>query len=141
MKKGLWFVGIVLFIAAVAYNSFNFSFSVERSPERESAAGTSLSEAQLASGKTINLTKEEADLQASSGQKKVVLTDLGMTCPNCKDAVSSGLKSTKGIIAFYVNLSEDRATVVYDPNQVNMDTIKQSIANVGYQVGEVKVVQ
>jgi Cu+-exporting ATPase len=95
----------------------------------------------LTNEEKINLTGEEAALQASSGQKKVVLTELGMTCPNCKDAVSAGLKITKGIVAFYVNLLEDRATVVFDPNQVNMGAIKQSVADVGYQVGAVKEVQ
>jgi copper chaperone CopZ len=141
MKKGIWFLVIVLFIAGVVYNSFNFSSSVEGSPEQEGETGTSLTEVKLTNGEMMSLIREEAALQASSGQKKVVLTELGMTCPNCKDAVSAGLKSTKGIVAFYVNLLEDRATVVFDPNQVNMEAIKQSVADVGYQVGEVKEVQ
>jgi copper chaperone CopZ len=64
-----------------------------------------------------------------------------MTCSNCKYAVSTGLENTEEIIAFYVNLADDRATVVFNPDEIDIETIKQSIANVGYQVGEVKEVQ
>ena len=76
-------------------------------------------------------------LKAISNQERVILTDLGMTCANCEHAVSSGLKKVNGIIGFHVNLSEDRATIVFEPSQVTIEQIKQAIADVGYEVGQV----
>jgi copper chaperone CopZ len=51
------------------------------------------------------------------------------------------LKDTDGIKASLVNLEQDRATVVYEPEVVSINEIKQRITDVGYQVGDVKEVQ
>jgi copper chaperone CopZ len=119
----------------------NYSTSVGGYTDTSETESTSSSEVKLTDGTRMTLTGEETALKASHGQRKVVLTDLGMTCSNCKYAVTAGLDGEKGIVDFYVNLPDDRATVIFDPDKVNLETIKQSIANVGYQVGEVKEVQ
>lgn len=140
MKKGIWILGTVLFIIGLVYLSSKYMTPIGGSSETTDGQYDSTG-VTLANGEMIDLTGEEAALEASAGEKKVVLTQLGMTCPNCKDAVTAGLKSTKRITSFYVNLADDRATVVFDPDEVNIETIKQSVANVGYQVAEVKEVQ
>ncbi|MDF0727731.1 heavy-metal-associated domain-containing protein [Cytobacillus sp. S13-E01] len=140
MKKIVWLVVVALFIGGVVYTSLNTSTTIggsSSSEEREKQT----TEVNLVPGGSTELSGEEASIKATSNQRKVILTDLGMSCPNCEYAVSSGLKKTKGVIDFEVNLSKDRATVVFDPSQVTIDQIKQAIADVGYEVGEVMEVK
>ena len=139
MKKIWWLIIVALFIGGVVYTSLNTSTTVGGSSSSEN--GEQTTEVNLTPGGSNVLSGEEASLKATSNQKKVILTDLGMTCPNCEYAVSSGLMKTKGITAFEVNLSKDRATMVFDPSQVTIDQIKQAIADVGYEVGEVTEVK
>lgn len=141
MKKWVWLLGIILFVSGIIYSSVSFSTSIDSSSKTEGTDDAAPVKILLAHGESITLTGEEAALEATPDQKKVVLTNLGMTCTSCKAAVTAGLKSTEGIKVFYVNLSDDRATIVYDPNQISIDVIIQSIADVGYQVGEIKEVQ
>jgi hypothetical protein len=109
--KVIWGLGVGLFIVGMIYFLIDFSAPVGDSNLQLQSKADISSEVRLTNGETLNLTEDEAALKASSDHKKVALTNLGMTCSSCKAAVSAGLKSTKGIIAFYVNLSEDRATL------------------------------
>jgi hypothetical protein len=109
--KAIWGLGAGLFIVGMIYFLIDFSAPVGDSNLQLQSKADISSEVRLTNGETLNLTEDEAALKASSDHKKVALTNLGMTCSSCKAAVSAGLKSTKGIIAFYVNLSEDRATL------------------------------
>ncbi|MFZ3579078.1 heavy-metal-associated domain-containing protein [Virgibacillus sp. DJP39] len=135
MKKIGWVVGVCLFIAVTVYMLLNTSTTIGGSSS--SGQEDQTTEVNLLSGESIKLSSEEASLKAISNQEKVILTDLGMTCANCEYAVSSGLKKVNGIIGFNVNLSEDRATIVFEPSQVTIEQIKQAISDVGYEVGEV----
>lgn len=74
------------------------------------------------------------------GQKKVVLKNLGMSCPFCKAAVSAKLKQLPGVIAYDVDWKSDTATVLYDPGKVTIEEIKQAIAQTGFQVRGVEEV-
>lgn len=138
MKKLVWFVGIALFAGIVIYmlNSTSMTAGVPSvEQDDESAEVSSVSE------EDVELSEDETALKATADQEKVVLSGLGMTCSSCEYAVSSGLKKTKGITSFDINLSEDSATVVFDPGQVTIDEIKQAIADVGYEVGKVTEVE
>lgn len=75
-----------------------------------------------------------------TGQKKVVLKKLGMSCPFCKAAVSAKLKQLPGVIAYEVDVKSDSATVLYDPAKVTIDKLKQAIAEAGFQVRAVEEV-
>ena len=138
MKNTIWIIGgIALFISFVVYTSFQESYTKGASVNTEEAA----SKANLTNGETIQLTAEESALEVKANEKKIILSGLGMTCSSCKAAVSAGLKSEKEISSFYVNLGEDRATVVFNPDQINIESIKQAVADVGYEVSEVKEVE
>jgi copper chaperone CopZ len=50
------------------------------------------------------------------------------------------LKKTKGVRESIVNLEQNRATVIYAPSETSIQEIKQSVLDVGFQVGEVKEV-
>jgi copper chaperone CopZ len=73
-------------------------------------------------------------------QKKVVLKNLGMSCPFCKAAVSAKLKQLPGVIVYEVDVKSDSATVLYDPAKVTIEKIKQAIAEAGFQVRAVEEV-
>jgi hypothetical protein len=45
----------------------------------QEVSSTKLAEFELTNGENINLTKEEAALTTKGNEKKVILTDLGMT--------------------------------------------------------------
>jgi copper chaperone CopZ len=75
---------------------------------------------------------------AGPGQKKVALEDLGMVCLLCKAAVASRLARTAGIVAYSVDLGSDSATVLYDPAAVDIDGLKQAVAEAGYRVRGVR---
>jgi hypothetical protein len=90
MRKGIWFLGIVLFIIGLVYLSSKYMTPIGGSSETTDRQYDSV-EVKLANGEMIELTGEEATLEAAEGEKKVVLTQLGMTCSSCKYAVSSGL--------------------------------------------------
>jgi copper chaperone len=74
------------------------------------------------------------------GQKKVVLKNLGMSCPFCKAAVSAKLKQVPGVIAYDVDVKSDSATVLYEPAKVTIEQLKKAIAEAGFQVRAVEEV-
>jgi copper chaperone CopZ len=51
------------------------------------------------------------------------------------------LKKTKGVRDAIINLEQNRATVIFTPSETSIKEIKQSIIDVGFQVGSVKEVQ
>jgi copper chaperone CopZ len=95
----------------------------------------------LVNGERFELNTKEANLPVHSGEKKVVITDLGMVCSSCRATVVALLKEIEGIAVFYVNLELDRITVVYDPDSVSLDQIKQKILDKGGKIGDVKEIQ
>ncbi len=75
-----------------------------------------------------------------TGQKKVVLKNLGMSCPFCKAAVTAKLKQLPGVIAYDVDVKSDSATVLYDPAKVDIEKLKRAITEAGFQVRAVEEV-
>jgi copper chaperone CopZ len=134
MKKGFAFMAVIIVAIAVAYISFNWKSDTENAAQANQ-------EVALQDGGTIELTKDEASLTAAPGEKKVIITDIGMFCTGCRAAVAASLKKTDGVKASYVNLALDRATVVYDPTIVSVDQMKQRIIETGYRAGDVKEVK
>jgi hypothetical protein len=70
LKSGLLILGIVV-IAVTVF------FTLNRDKQEQSKAD--LVEIEIADGESIQLTKEEALLIPNEDEKKVILTDLGMT--------------------------------------------------------------
>ncbi len=82
-----------------------------------------------------------ADSGASAGKapalatQKVQLTIEGMTCAEtCPLAVRTTLKKLVGVASVDLDYAEKRATVAYDPAQVNPEQLVQAVAGLGYQV-------
>ena len=64
-----------------------------------------------------------------------------MACPFCKAAVTAKLRQVSGIIAYEVDLRTDSAIVLYDPEKVTIDKLKQAIAEAGFKVRAVEEVE
>jgi preprotein translocase subunit YajC len=68
LKTGIFILGIIVIAVAVF-----FTLNKQEKSNSESV------EVELANGESIQLTKEEVSLIPNKDEKKVILTDLGMT--------------------------------------------------------------
>jgi len=66
-------------------------------------------------------------------QACVVLDIEGMTCASCAARIERGLHKLVGVREAAVNLVRERATVTYDPTQLDPGQLVQKIEAVGYQ--------
>lgn len=62
--------------------------------------------------------------------KKIDLTIEGMTCEHCVRAVRGALENVPGVRVEAVDIGS--ATVEYDPERVNEETLVDAIADEGY---------
>lgn len=84
-----------------------------------------------------NIIPEDAKLELANA------TIEGMTCEiGCAQAIESKLKATPGVKEAKVNFEEKTATITYDVNQQNNESLKEIIEGVGggdaYTVTEIK---
>lgn len=66
--------------------------------------------------------------------KKVDLPITGMTCTTCAATIEKGLSETPGVEESQVSFATEKASVKYDPDQVNLAKIKHTVAELGYGV-------
>ncbi len=66
--------------------------------------------------------------------KKVILPIKGMHCASCAMAIEKGLYKLPGVKGATVNFATERATVEYDPEQVDLREIEEAVAKLGYKV-------
>lgn len=69
MKKVIAFVGLILIASAITY--FSFDWNSQKSTEANQNV-------LLTNGSNIGLVPEEIALTVNDGEKKVIVTDLGM---------------------------------------------------------------
>ncbi|MDA1330492.1 MAG: heavy metal translocating P-type ATPase [Chloroflexi bacterium] len=66
--------------------------------------------------------------------KQYNLPITGMTCANCVSTVERNLGKLPGVNNANVNLSTERASVDFDPEQINLASILQRVERAGYGV-------
>src|SRR5947199_7001688 len=64
---------------------------------------------------------------------RTVLDLEGMTCASCAMRIEKGLKKVSGVIDVNVNLATEKASVMYDPTQTNLEQMVQKVEAVGYK--------
>jgi P-type Cu+ transporter len=69
-------------------------------------------------------------------QRHMTLPITGMTCANCVASVERNLKKVGGVESASVNLSSERATVVFDPAMAGLEDLVARIERAGYHVAE-----
>ena len=57
----------------------------------------------------------------------------GMTCASCAARIERGLQKLAGVKEASVNLASERASVTYDPAQVDLAQLIQKVEAIGYQ--------
>lgn len=70
---------------------------------------------------------------------QIELPITGMTCASCVRNVERALKKTDGVEAASVNLATERATVSFDPSQLNVNQLVQRVHDAGYGVATASI--
>lgn len=66
--------------------------------------------------------------------EKVTLGISGMTCGGCVRSVGNVLKALDGVAKAEVSLENKNAVVEFDPSRVQLDQLKRSVAEAGFEV-------
>lgn len=69
-----------------------------------------------------------------SEPKQLILPITGMTCANCVATVERSLKKQEGVQTAVVNLSSERATVVFDPALAGLTDMVTRVEHAGYGI-------
>lgn len=73
-----------------------------------------------------------AEKEEEKGETTLEVT--GMTCASCADTVDKALSGVEGVENVTVNISTEKAKVVYEPNLVSKTDLIKTIEEVGYGV-------
>lgn len=84
----------------------------------------------------LEMTREKSGGQ---GGKTVSFKVEGMSCAACASRVEKGLAKMPGVSQAAVNFALERATVTYDPQQVSVQELVQTIEKLGYGVARAKL--
>jgi copper chaperone len=68
--------------------------------------------------------------------KNISLNVQGMSCINCVNSINRGLGEVEGIEKVDVNLEQKLVTVSFDENKTNIETVKEAILDLGYDIIE-----
>jgi Cu+-exporting ATPase len=82
----------------------------------------------------------DATLPSTAPQPEPQMAELslpvvGMTCASCVNRVERFLSKADGVAAAAVNLASERATVRFDPGQIDRSGLVAAIEAAGYEVG------
>ena len=64
----------------------------------------------------------------------VTLGISGMTCGGCVRSVSNVLKALDGVTKAEVSLEKNNALVEYDPGKVQVEQLRRSVEEAGFEV-------
>ncbi|WP_026575937.1 copper chaperone CopZ [Bacillus sp. UNC438CL73TsuS30] len=66
--------------------------------------------------------------------EKVSLNVIGMSCGHCVNAVEGSVGALNGVSSVKVDLKAEKVDVEFNPNEVSLDKIKETIDDQGYDV-------
>jgi Cu+-exporting ATPase len=66
-------------------------------------------------------------------QHRSQLTIQGMSCANCAQTITEALRRVEGVSEAHINFATDEGTVVYDPEEVSLATVLDTIEDAGYE--------
>jgi len=66
--------------------------------------------------------------------KTVTLAVTGMMCAHCENRVNEALSKVAGVAQAKADAKANQVTCEFDETRVNVDTIKETIEDVGYDV-------
>ncbi|MFA4905010.1 MAG: heavy metal translocating P-type ATPase [Candidatus Margulisiibacteriota bacterium] len=65
---------------------------------------------------------------------KIQIAIAGMSCASCVLSIENALKNIPGVISAAVNFASEKATIEFDPAQVDQKKLEEIIENTGYHV-------
>ena len=68
--------------------------------------------------------------------QQIDLPITGMTCANCVRTVERTLKKTEGVSEAVVNFATEKASVTFDPAQIQVADLIQRVDKAGYGVAQ-----
>ena len=71
---------------------------------------------------------------ATAGETTAKIRVKGMTCGACAVSVKGALTSIKGVKSADVSVEKELATVVYDPEKVKEQQLREAISKTGFKV-------
>ncbi|WP_099467457.1 heavy metal translocating P-type ATPase [Konateibacter massiliensis] len=83
------------------------------------------------------VTKIGYEVEEKTKNSNVTIPIGGMTCAACAQRIEKSLKKLEGVENASVNLATEKAAVSYDPQQIRLSSIKETIEKIGYQVLEI----
>ncbi|MFC4302927.1 heavy metal translocating P-type ATPase [Cohnella boryungensis] len=69
---------------------------------------------------------------ARTGDKHATLQITGMTCAACANRIEKGLAKLDGVASVNVNFAMEQASVAYNPQEVSIDRMEETIRKLGY---------
>ncbi|MBM7587475.1 copper chaperone [Bacillus pakistanensis] len=66
--------------------------------------------------------------------EKLTLNVSGMSCGHCVNSIEGSVGELSGVTAVKVNLDSGTVDVEFNPNEVTLDKIKETIDDQGYDV-------
>ena len=76
----------------------------------------------------------------SNKAEKVRIHVTDMTCTTCAATIEKGLAKTPGVEEAKVSFASEQASIAYDPERVNLGTLKETISRIGYSAATRKSV-
>jgi len=73
-----------------------------------------------------------------SSEVSVTIPIGGMSCAACSTKLENELRLQPGIITVAVNLTTERAKILYDPQRIRLTMIKETIEKLGFKALEIK---
>ena len=80
-----------------------------------------------------SLSKIEEGVGGDSRLRKIQVGITGMTCAACSNSVEGALMSVNGVFKASVALLQNKADVLFDPNLVKEEDIKEAIEDAGFE--------
>ncbi len=77
---------------------------------------------------------------APGAGKKVIIKVGGMSCATCAATIEKGLNKLPGVDQANVNFASEKATVSFDPDQVDQSRLIKTIEELGYTAEQEKVI-
>ncbi|XP_020266946.1 probable copper-transporting ATPase HMA5 [Asparagus officinalis] len=85
---------------------------------------------------STGINQQQPSARGDNNTRKVMFKVGGMKCASCAVSIESVLGNMEGIMNIGVSPLQGQAVVIYNPEVINAQTIKESIEDLGYQVDE-----
>lgn len=60
----------------------------------------------------------------------------GMVCEGCENSIRGAVEKLDGVVAYTASHTAKKAVIDYDPSKISPERLSQTIAKLGYEVGQ-----